>query len=59
MDYNCVLEFLDHTTKLFNNQAIFAVNGWNVKSECIVVSAMVHLPQEKNFGSPTSLAKWC
>ena len=29
------------------------------KSECILVSAMVHLPQEWNFGSPTSFCWVC
>ena len=33
--------------------------GLNLKSECIVVSAMVHLPQEWNFGFPKSMGKWC
>ena len=32
--------------------------GLNLKSECILVSAMVHLPQEWNFGSPTIMEKW-
>ena len=33
--------------------------GLNLKSECILVSAMVHLPQEWNFGSQTSMGNWC
>ena len=33
--------------------------GLYLKFECILVSAMVHLPQELNFGSPTSVGKWC
>ena len=33
--------------------------GSNLKSECVLVSAMVHLTQEWNFGLPTSMGKWC
>jgi len=31
----------------------------DLKFEYILVSAMVHLPQQWNFGSPTSMGKWC